>query len=268
MAKLDRSSKTEFVALGRVRVAEQSQRDLRDFRVDALVAEFDPNRLGYPVMNFRDNVYFVLDGQHRIAALKRWNGPGWESVQIQCEVFTGLTVAEEAEMFLRLNNVLGVTVHDKFKTSISAGRALETAVKACVEAQGLTISKHKTPGSIGSVSTLLNVYKRSDANVLGRALRIARDAYGDPGMEAQVIDGFGHLCQRYNGTLDEQEAKTRLGNARGGVKGLLNRAAEIYMRTGNARAMCVAAAAVDIINANRGKKLPSWWKTGAEEKAA
>lgn len=264
MARIERKSKIEYVALGEMYVSELGQRELREYRVDSLVSDFDPDRLGHPVLNYRGDRYYIMDGQHRIAALRKWNGPGWEKVTIECQVFQNLTDAEEAEMFLRLNDVLSVSVFDKFAKAVTAGRLTENAIKKAVEAQGLTVSKHKTPGSIGAVGSLLKVYKRSNAQTLGRALRIIRDAYGDAGLEGSVVDGIGHLCQRYNGLLDEQAAKKKLGDARGGVKGLLNRSTEIHLRTGNSRPLCIAAAAVDIINSGSGgKKLPSWWK-GAE----
>ena len=96
---------------------------------------------------------------------------------------------------------------------------------------------------------------------LARALQIARDAYGDAGLEGPVIEGLGMLCHRYNGLLSDERAVTILANAHGGVSGLLNRAEVLRKQTSNPRAHCVAAAAVDLINQGRGgKKLPSWWK--------
>lgn len=263
MAKLERKSKIEFVALGDMRVSELSQRIYRDYWVDTLLLNFDPDLIGHPVLSFRDGVYNEVDGQHRIAALKKWIGPGWESVTIECQVFQNLSEGEETEMFLCLNHVLNVGAYEKFQKAVIAGRAVENAIKKVVEQQGLNISQSKTPGAIGSVSALLTVYRRSDGQTLGRALRLIRDAFGDDGFEAAVIDGLGHLCQRYNGTLDEQTAKKRLNNVHGGVKGLLNRATTIRLKTGNTKSLCIAAAAVDIINVGKGgKKLPNWWKGG------
>jgi hypothetical protein len=52
-----------------------------------------------------------------------------------------------------------------------------------------------------------------------------------------------------------------LSSAHGGVKGLLNAAENLRNMTGNPKAHCVAAAAVNIVNRGRGgKKLPDWWK--------
>jgi hypothetical protein len=82
---------------------------------------------------------------------------------------------------------------------------------------------------------------------LARGLRIIRDAYGDAGFDAAVIDGMGHLCQRYNGQLDDGVAIDRLSSAHGGVSGLLAKAEVLRKQTGNSKSHCVAAAAVDII---------------------
>ena len=50
-------------------------------------------------------------------------------------------------------------------------------------------------------------------------------------------------------------------NTNGGVHGLLGKAENLRRATGNQKGHCVAAAAVEIVNAGRGgKKLPSWWR--------
>ena len=255
-----RNTKIKDVSLGQMIVSDVNQRARNDSRVDHLLNDFDLDQIGYPILSERGSHYYIIDGQHRIEALKRWLGDGWESQRIACAVYSGLSEAEEAEMFLRHNDVLQVRSFDKFSVAVSAGRSDEVAIKRAVEAQGLAIGKGKTPGAISAVGTLVRIYHRSDEVTLGRTLRIIRDAYGDAGFEAGVIDGIGHLCKRYNSQLDESIAVQKLGAARGGVKGLMNRAEEIRLRTGGTRGRSVAAAAVDIINSGRGgNKLPSWW---------
>ena len=248
------------VPLAKMVVSDLNQRARNEARVDHLLNDFDVDQIGYPIVSERGGYFYIVDGQHRIEALKRWLGAGWETQKIACAVYCELSESEEAEMFLRHNDVLQVRAFDKFNVAVSAGRPSEVAIRRAVEAQGLTIGQGKTPGAISSVSTLMRVYQRSDAATLGRTLRLIRDAFGDAGFEAGVIDGIGHLCKRYNGQLDDEAAKQKLGSVRGGVKGLLNRAEEIRLRTGGTRGRSIAAAAVDIINSGRGgNKLPSWW---------
>ena len=262
--KIEREARLRWVPLGKTKVSPVAQRALNPARVDRLVAEFDEEQLGTPTVNERDGSFYVIDGQHRIAALIAWLGEGWETQQIQCWSYQGLTEEQEADKFDRLNDVLAVHAFDKFRVRITANRDVESDIDRIVRSQGLCISRDSIPGAISAVGTLRRVYTRSDGPTLARSLRIIRDAYGDPGLEAAVIDGIGLLCQRYNGELPADLATDRLKRAHGGVNGLLGKAEEIRRKTGNYKSHCVAAAAVEIINAGKGgKKLQSWWKADA-----
>lgn len=254
------ASAIKDVPLGKMSVLPIAQREYRIARVNRLVSHFDIDRIGFLIVSDRGGVFHIIDGQHRWRALAEFLGGGWEAQKVACKVYSGLSDQDEAELFLVYNDTLTVTVADKFKAAVTAGREVETTVTRVVKNQGLKIAKNRSSGAITAVGVLCKVLRRSDELVLARSLRIIRDAYGETGLDAPVIDGMAHLCQRYNGVLDEQHAKEKLGSARGGVKGLLNRASEIRLRTGNSLPLCIAAASVDIINSGRGsKKLPSWW---------
>jgi hypothetical protein len=227
----------------------------------------DLDRLGNPTCSRHvddngDELWFLLDGMHRVEALKVH---GYGDQKIQCWTYDELCPEEEAETFLKLNDTLTVGAYDKFLKGLYARRQAECEIDQIVRAQGLVISRSQVPGGICAVETLRKVYHAAGVVTLGRCLRIIRDAFGDPGLEAIVIEGIALLCQRYDGRLpDEATVAKRLGNVNGGVNGLLNKAASLRRQTGNLQAHCVAAAAVEILNAGRanGKaKLPSWWKS-------
>lgn len=254
-----RISHLRWILIADLRVNPRAQRDFRPEKAAEIAADLDLEALGYPVVNHRGDHYYIVDGQHRVAALKM---VGWGDQRIQCDCLEDLTEAEEAELFLRRDKRTSISTFDKFRISITAEREVEIDIDRIVRAQGLTVSRAKTTsGSVAAVGTLRKVYAQAGPAVLGRALRIIRDAYGDGGLEAPVIHGIGLLCQRYNTALDDAATVRRLSNAHGGVNGLLSKAENLRIRTGNQRAQCVAAAAVDIINAGRGgKKLPSWFR--------
>jgi hypothetical protein len=260
--RMERAARLRWVPLTRMRVNPLAQRDLRPARVSRLAAEFDVEQMGTPTVSYRGGWYYLIDGQHRIEALKVWLG-AWEDQQIQCWCYKGLTEAAEAEVFLKLNDTLAVRCFDRFKVAIQAGRTTEADIDRIVRALGLRISSNRGNGGISATGTLGRVYARGGPKVLSRALRIIRDAYGDSGLDGPVIEGIGLLCQRYDGQLPDQLAVERLSSAHGGVSGLVSRAGHLRQQTGDAQAQCVAAAAVEAINRGAGgKKLPSWWRAG------
>ena len=255
--RIERKARLRWVPLTQMRVNPLAQRDLNQARVSKLAAAFDPVQMGAPTVSRRGGWYYLIDGQHRIAAMKQWLS-SWQDQQVQCWTYEGLSEVEEAEKFLALNDALPVRAFAKFKVSVQAGRDTEADVDRIVRALGLRIARG---GGISAVATLRRVYTRGGAAVLSRALRIIRDAYGEAGLDGPVIDGIGLLCQRYNGDLSEQRAIERLSSAHGGVSGLLSRAGQLRQATGSATAQCVAAAAVEVINrGSGGRKLPGWWR--------
>lgn len=259
--KIERTARLRWVPLNRVAVSDIAQRDVKSARVDYLVAHFDAEQIGTPVVNERGGKFFVIDGQHRMAALREVFG---DSHQVQCWTYVGLSEQEEAEKFLQINDVLSVSAMDKYQIGVEAGREIEADIDRIVRACGMVVSRQAVEGGIGAVGTLRRVYTRSGAGTLGRTLRMIDSAFGSAGLEASVIDGIGMLCGRYNGELQDELAVVKLRNTRGGVKGLLGKAAVLKERTRQPFNQCVAAAAVDIINSGKGgKKLPGWWREAA-----
>lgn len=259
--KVEREARLRHVPLDRMRINPSAQRDLRQARVDHLVANLDLELIGAPIVNERGGWFYVIDGQHRIEALRQF---GFTDEKIQCWTYVGLTEQEEAERFLVTNDALAVDAISKYRSAITAERSVECDIDRVVRSLGLVVSRDKIPGAIGAVGTLRRVYARSGPSVLAHSLAIIRDAFGDAGLEAVVIDGIGLVVQRYADDLDRDKAVKALSGMNGGVGGLLGLAERLRAKTGNQKAQCVAATTVETINRGRGgKKLASWWKDAA-----
>ena len=257
--KVERVARLRWVALDKMRVSTLAQREANQARVDHIAANLDLEQIGAPTVNERDGHYFIIDGQHRIEALRQI---GWGDQQIQCWTYVGLNEEEEAEKFLKLNDNLAVFAMAKFRVGVQAGRVVENDIDRIVRAHDLCVTSDKVDGGIGAVGTLTRVYHRDGPGALAKTLRIIRDAYGTPGLEAAVIDGVGLLVGRYGQAVDEEKAVKQLSSLHGGVKGLLGRAEDLRQRTGNPKNHCVAATTVEVINRGRGgAKLMSWWKS-------
>lgn len=259
---VERVARLRWVPISDMRVNPVAQRELRAHRVSKLVASFDPEQIGNPTVNLREGAYYVIDGQHRIEAMK---AIGWGDQAVQCWTYEGLTESQEAEIFLKLNDKLSVTTFDKYKTGVQAGRPAESDVDRIVRFHGLHVARGNASGAVSCPGALLKVYSKCGPKALSRTLNLIAEGFGDAGLDAFVIEGVGLMCQRYGDEIDLAKAAERFSAARGGVSGLLNRAQQIRAKTGNAKAHCVAAAAVEIYNAGRGgKKLASWWREDSE----
>lgn len=259
-------SKVRPVPLGMMRIppALVTQREFRQAHADRICAELDLDKLGFLIINHRDDIYWVVDGQHRVAALKQFGFSDKDA--FDCEVYEDLTDAEAAEVFLGRDKRKPIPVFDKFFVACTAGRKRENDIRRSVESNGQKISREREHG-ISSVGALGKVYDRSGDVVLGQVVRAINLGFpSDPlGFDAAILEGLGLLFNRYNGKTNERDLGRRLADLKGGARTLMQRAETIRLRTGNQKKQCVAAAVVDIYNKGKAPlakdRLPSWWKS-------
>lgn len=257
--KRQRASHLRWIPIAEMRVSPKAQREFRKSHAEKFAADFDLEALGFPVVSMRGGHYWIVDGQHRIEALKMI---GWSDQSIQCETYENLSEAEEAELFLRRDDRRAIRPFDKFRIGITAERDEETDINRIVMGLGLRVSTDGDEKSLACVGAMHRVYESGGPGVLSRAIRILRDAYSGDGarFRAELVGGMGLVCQRYNGELADDRAVTRLGSMHGGAMELLRVANGIKLKTGHRKDDCVAAAVVDAVNGGRGgQKLPSWW---------
>lgn len=254
-------STVRMVPIADMRVAAPAQRRFQKPWAEALASMLDLDKLGKPVLNHRDGHWYIIDGQHRVAALKLY---GWGDLSLECECFEGLSQEEEAELFLGLNDARPVSTFQKFRIAITANRVRETDIERTVLAQGLKVAPNKQPGATSAVGALTFVWDNGGAIVLGRTLRILRDAYGGvPGtLSSPLIQGLGMVCIRYDGDFEDTLAVDKLAHLMGGANGLMSNAYAVREQTGRQLPDCVAASVVELYNKGRGRdgKLTPWWK--------
>lgn len=261
--KLQRHSRIGLLRIDTLRrsPAGLTQRRFDKAQAERYAAALDLDALGRPVINIRDGIPWIVDGQHRIEALKI---VGFGEDKIECEIFEDLTDREQAALFLHIDQRRAINQFEKFLVACTAEYPAELGIRRAVESQGLKVSRERATGCVAAVTALRRVYEKGDETVLGRVLRTIRDGYaGDPtAFDGQVIEGIGLIFSRYNGQVSEREMAAALGGAQYGARGLIRRAEATRDRTGNPKVQCIAAAAVDLYNKGRHtKRLPPWWKT-------
>jgi hypothetical protein len=258
--QLKRKARLMDVPLDKMRVREEvSQRKFDPNWANTIAQDFNLEDFGAPYVNRSGEWFWIVDGQHRVAALKLWLGE-WKGQKVECWVYQNLSEQEEADLFDRLNTVKRVSAFDTYKIRLTAGRETETNIEAIVRLKKLKVSRQKGEGSIACPGTLAKVYRRG-ADCLSRDLGIAYEAFGDGGLDSDILDGLGLLISRYDGRIDDKRAIRTLGSVRGGVNALRNRAERLRQQMGAQRTHCIAAAAVEAYNRGKGgKKIASWWK--------
>lgn len=256
-----------------VRIAEMRvppvgvvQRRFSQAQAEEYAANFDPNKIGIPAVNLRAGVPWIVDGQHRVEAIKLYFAPN-DPGSIDCNVYTDLSDAEMAELFIGLNTRRAVNRFDLFQVACTAERTRESEIRRVVEANGLKVKQAREEGAVSAVSALCRIHDRAGTTVLGQTLRALRD--GLPGdilaFDSQLLLGCAEVFNRYNGKTSEKHLTGSIASVPKGASTILRRAEALRERTGNNKMQCVAATLVEVYNKGLGPRakdrLPDWWKS-------
>ncbi len=191
-------------------VDRRAQRGLDEKRVAEMAKAFNPELLCVPVVSKRaDGTYHVCDGQHRcmccIAA-------GFGDVPITMDVREGLSLDQEAQLFLDLNgNRKGARAFDKFSVRLTAKDPSALAIQATLKSVGCKMTTAKQHGGVMAVSAVESVYKHGNLERTMRALAAWLD--GDPSAFAndliRAVSAFLLACPH----ADPAHLGARLGSA-------------------------------------------------------
>lgn len=167
------------------------QRPLDENRVTRMVKDFRPAMLGALEVARHNGKCAVFDGQHRLAAVKEL---GHETVP--CFVHEGLSQAEEADLFYRLQrDRKAIHPVQAFRARVVAKDEKAIEIDEIVRDAGFAIDFKRGPSTISAVKTIERVYKRG---VLPETLELLHLWDGDDGAtDGMFIDGVSLLEQGY-----------------------------------------------------------------------
>lgn len=271
------------VRFGDMQVSPAAQRDFNEAQAAQYAANFKPEAFGFPVVNVRQGVAWIVDGQHRSKAAEL---VGYSNVPsndgVLCETYDNLSESQEAELFLSRDTRRKIHPLDKFRIGVTANRPDELDIQGVVHSLGLHVASNYSgvgqSGGIGSVAVLHRLYHKGGRNLLGPTLGVVKDSYGSPGLRGPVIEGAGLLMHRFGHIVDQDRLITRLSQMMGGVTGLLGKAQTVRLQTGSAKSHCVASVMASTYNSYGPKKdgnasgnfpgrLPNWWKSSEYDAA-
>lgn len=228
----------EMLPVGKLDIDLTVQRDgLRANVVQGIVSSFNPLALGIGTVSDRGHgFYVVLDGAHRVEALRRLTD---NEGHFQCRVLTGLSEEEEARIFLDLNSGTQPTPYEKFRVGVKGNKEALVEINEIVHAYGLTVGNQPGRGVINAIAQLGRIHKMRfqheleegvnydpRVSVLSITLKVITKAWGAEAaaLQSTTLDGLSKLLERNFERLDLDRLVSNLSRTKGGPAGLVLRA--------------------------------------------
>ena len=259
--------RTGFVPIPKiVRDERVNTRPVDEVWVKRRVASFRPEALGLPAVSLRaDGTYVVLDGQNRVA-LCRAAGVDWQP--LECQIYEGLDLAQEAGLFVILNDGRAPKAIHKFLARITEGEEIAVQIAAIAKQASWRIAANSASDVIVAVVALERLHrgdlrrnKGQPPTVLERTLTTIATAWGHtPSTQHEaIIGGIGALYLVHGPAIDQDRMVKKLTAYDGGAEKLYRRARGLRESKGGSVANSVAELATDAYNTDlRSRRLPQF----------
>jgi hypothetical protein len=192
--KPSENAKLQWLKVGLLEVDHSYQRErLYEPQVLSIARAFNWAFFGALTVKKRDGKYFVIDGQHRLAAAIRRG----DIHSVPCSVTESCGVADEAVAFVNNNsNRKVVSSFDKYRAMVVACDPTHLGVKEMLEARGLTVSESHSPWAVTFPNCVVSLYKISPIDIAA-VLDIQREMIGQKErMSNLVTKGLFLLVRR------------------------------------------------------------------------
>lgn len=186
------------------------QRPVKVAKVKQIVREFDPKLLDEIVVSFRDGKFYVVDGQHRIVALKQMNG-GLD-VLVNCKVISGLTYEQEADLYDRLDACkTKLSISDKTRAVAEAGsdQGIQD-IKKILAANGIKwifhgLGGHGGTNQITATRAILNAYSVLGFHNFAKMIRLVKRTWNGEtqSLNMYIISGMALFVQTYDDKIKD-----------------------------------------------------------------
>ena len=180
------------------------QRPLDLDRVAKIVEKFDPRLVNPLKVSFRDGHYYIYDGAHTLAALKKIHK--FENFPVLCMIFYGLDYADEAYLFaLQTGESKGVASAFRIRALAMSGDAKAVDFEKRIENAGFRIAYtgSSSPNTFSCADKLWRRYNQ-DPETFSKALGLMRDCWHGEhwSLAANVFGGVFVFLKFYGNKYD------------------------------------------------------------------
>ena len=205
----------ELLSTGELYSGQPYQRPVLDRVVDKLVREWDPRLLTPLLVSYRDGRYNLVDGQHRVCAMRKKNGG--KDVTALCRVYHGLTYEQEAELYYKLDRAKGhLRLAHATKALVESGADAEIIeIKRLLEDAGFVWALDKPTGEafeVEATRAVINAYRLLGGAAFSRMLLLTAKTWrGAPSsVKASFLSGMALFLKTYETELDDDVFIKRL----------------------------------------------------------
>lgn len=185
-------------------IPEHAQRKFDQRHGDKLAAEWTMEKFKPLDVSFRDGKYWVIDGQHRLYAMKKRKGG---DCTVLCYVHYGMTVNDEAEFFLnQLKNTKAILTTDRMHIRFMIGDETIVQMVRGAEKVGLIVdfSNKKATNRITALAALEIAFNALSYDEYIKMLTTLKRAYNGrvDSLCREMILGMALFFQKYYGQFD------------------------------------------------------------------
>ena len=214
----ERNSETKVINTSLMRVDLSYQQPLSQKRVERIVKNFNDRLVNPPKVSFRDGCYYIFNGQHTTAALKIVKGGG-KDINVKCEVYYGLTQADEAVLFaLQNGEYVPVRINAKARALYNTGNQgmidLVNAVKEGGMEVDFSADNSTRNNYINAIGTLIKAYRVLSYKQFVDMISLIRETWGGTpeSVRKEILGGMIKFYQAYSGEFNRKVFIKKLGN--------------------------------------------------------
>lgn len=164
----------EMIEVSKIEVPNY-QRNTNSRVVKQIVKNFKSAKLGVLIVSLRDGKYYIVDGLHRLTAL-RMMGHDF----VMCEVHRKLSYEDEAELFYTQgNNRINLTAGDIFIGKLEAKDEKAMSIEKTVKLNGFAVIRKggKAKYTIAAISMIYQIEKLFGLEHLDKTLSVIKNTW-------------------------------------------------------------------------------------------
>jgi hypothetical protein len=213
-----------------------------------IINTFDEKYLGVLVVSYRNNKFYLVDGQHRYTAMKR---KGYQDAY--CEVHYNLTYEQESRMFHDLDTIkVRLNSAHAFNALLEAQDDKALAIKRITEEEGYSISFNRgaSDKKLAALSTMQAIYRNGGENSLRLILRTIMQIWDGEkeSLQCTVLVGFEKFYSERSNDIDIRHLIQKLTKVP--VNALLRNSKQYKVD----RSIAFAQAIVNVYNSGKTEK--------------